>query len=268
MKNAFWGRLALLGAGALWLFNTERFQSLVHTIAPQDEWLKEQTIAHRGLHLAGLPENSLAAFARAIEEGYAIELDVQLSRDGVPVVFHDDSLYRLTGVERQLKDLSLAELQQLRLLGTEQRIPSLQEVLDLVDGRVPLLVEIKNDDLPGDLEDKVIPLLRAYDGPYVVQSFNPWVVGYFARNAPEMTRGQLFARPRFPWDMGLHLLRDNIYNWISRPHFVNYQYSAIAEANLSEARSRGLVVLAWTLTIDMLADGQYKKWADNVIVDP
>ena len=101
--------------------------------------------AHRGLHNLneGVPENSMKAFRLAVEKGYGIELDVQLSADGIPVVFHDNTLARMCGVNRRVRELTLAELKALSLGGTKEQIPTFQEFLEMVDGRVPLIVEIK-----------------------------------------------------------------------------------------------------------------------------
>ncbi|WP_026381588.1 glycerophosphodiester phosphodiesterase family protein [Afifella pfennigii] len=151
--------------------------------------LVQRPIAHRGLHdmlrgqqrgaLGGRdrvrrPENSLAAFKAAMERGYAIECDLQPSREGEPMVFHDESLRRLTGAEGQIRQSSLAEISLLRLLGTEEGVPSLQELLDLVVGRVPLVLELKS--VAGEnagFAERVAAVLAGYDGPVGVMSFDP-----------------------------------------------------------------------------------------------
>ena len=271
--NSFWRRTALLGAGLVWLLAQRRFRSLVYRMAPQDNWLVHQHIAHRGLHLPGIPENSLAAFEQAIADGYAIELDVQYTGDGIPVVFHDDSLLRLTGVDRLLRHCCYAELRQLRLQHSNQHIPTLAEVLQVVAGRTPLLIEVKNSDMPGSLEDTTIAMLRAYDGSYVVQSFNPYVVRYFAQYAPEMTRGQLLERPSWftpDSDIARHALvvRDNVFCWLGHPHFLNYQYTCLQDTDIAPLRRQGVPVLAWTLHRSDLASANYKRFADNIVVDP
>ncbi|MBQ5791548.1 MAG: glycerophosphodiester phosphodiesterase, partial [Clostridia bacterium] len=120
--------------------------------------------AHRGLHGNGVPENSLLAFGEAVKKGFGIELDVQLSADGVVMVFHDYTLIRMTGKEEKLKNLTAEELQALSLAGTEQTIPTFREVLELVDGKVPLLVELKGEDLNSALCPKVAELLQEYQG--------------------------------------------------------------------------------------------------------
>ena len=130
-------------------------------------------IAHRGLHAAqdGRPENSLAAFARCCALGFPAELDVRLTRDGRVVVFHDRALKRLTGARGRVEDRDVGDLRRLRLLETSQRIPLLEEVLELVDGRVPLLLELKAGAPGTALEAAILEALRGYRGEVAIQSF-------------------------------------------------------------------------------------------------
>ena len=148
-------------------------------------------IAHRGLHGKNVPENSLKAFKLARDAGYTIELDVHLSRDGDIIVFHDDNLLRMTGVNRSIKNCTYAELQSLTLKGTSYKIPTLKQVLDLVDTRVPLLIELKSDVKTGLLEKESMKVLRSYNGKFAVQSFSPNSIYYFKKHYPEVLRGQL-----------------------------------------------------------------------------
>ena len=126
--------------------------------------------AHRGLHGDGIPENSLAAFARACEEGYGIELDVHLARDGRVVVFHDDTLVRMTGRDGKISDYTADELANITLADTTEKIPTFSEVLALVNGRVPLLVELKGESTDVSLCEKVAALLRDYQGLYCIHA--------------------------------------------------------------------------------------------------
>ena len=149
--------------------------------------------AHRGLHGGGIPENSMAAFEAACAAGYGIELDVQLSRDGVLMVFHDDTLTRMTGHAAKLSALTADELDALRLGGTDARIPRFSEVLALVDGRVPILVELKGESLDTALCEKAAALLGEYRGAYCLESFNPLLVGGMKKYLPEARRGLLYT---------------------------------------------------------------------------
>lgn len=154
-------------------------------------WVVETPIAHRGLHDKKAPENSLAAFKNAIDKGYNIELDVQMLSDGTVVVFHDESLSRMTGNDGYLKFLTKEDLKMLTLKDSKECIPTLQEVLDFVDGRAPLFIEIKNTSKVGELEQKVKDMLNNYKGEFAIISFNPRVLSYFKEHAPKMLRGQL-----------------------------------------------------------------------------
>jgi glycerophosphoryl diester phosphodiesterase len=215
------------------------------------DWLTKRPIAHRGLHStdAALPENSTGAFQAAIAGGYPIELDVRLSRNGQVVVFHDDGLLRLTGDPRTVAQCSLEELQGLRLLGTAMTIPTMTEVLDLVGGAVPVMIELKNNEAPGPLEERLLAVLRGYSGDYAVQSFNPLSLGWFTQNAPEIPRGQLSGSlDDLVLDDRLKtLLRDLSFRQMNQPHFIAYELGALPHPAASAARSEGLPLIAWTV---------------------
>lgn len=149
--------------------------------------------AHRGLHSDTVPENSLEAFELACRAGHGIELDVQLSRDGEVMVFHDYTLVRMTGDERKLCELDAAELRELMLKGTEQRIPTFAEVLELIDGRVPILVELKGENFDTSLCPKVAELLSGYDGSFCIESFNPLLVKQMRELFPDVFCGLLYT---------------------------------------------------------------------------
>lgn len=185
--------------------------------------------AHRGLWdlEKGIPENSLPAFRRAAERGFAIELDVHLTRDGELVVFHDDTLTRMCGRDETVESLTWEQLSCCRLLNTDYRIPKLSEVLRLVSGRVPLLIELK---LPtGDMS--LCPRLRdelnTYHGQYLIESFNSLGLRWYRRNCPSVLRGQLATRyaPSQGLDALLKFLSTTLMvNCLSRPDFIAYNY--------------------------------------------
>jgi glycerophosphoryl diester phosphodiesterase len=155
-------------------------------------WLTARPIAHRGLHdmNRAVWENTLSAFGRAIEHGFAIECDVHLSQDGVPVVIHDDDLTRLAGVDAYVWQRTAAELAALRIGGTADHAPSLREMLHFVAGRVPLVIELKgiagHDD---GLVARVGELLRDYPGKVAIMSFDHWLLRDFAIHAPGIPAG-------------------------------------------------------------------------------
>lgn len=218
-------------------------------------WLTQIPVAHRGLHhleKTGIPENSLAAFAAAIEKGYAIELDVRLSRDGIAMVFHDAKLDRLTGREGMADQLTAAELAALPLLGTAERPPSFRQVLDFVAGRTPLVVEIKNyGDAPvGPLEKAVARDLESYSGPCALQSFSPGVVDWLRRNMPEAVRGQIATQPEEMKSLDAAqqaALTQALEAGFGDPQFIAFDVAHLPKPLTERARARGLPVLTWTV---------------------
>ena len=154
--------------------------------------------AHRGLHTedGSVPENSLPAFRAAAEAGYAVEMDVHLTADDQLVVFHDDTLERMCGVQGVIDDFTLAELRALRLGKTDCVIPTFAEALEALGGRVPLLLEVKRGHDNRRLCALTLEALRTYTGPYCVESFDPTIVAWFRRNAPDILRGQLSQPPK------------------------------------------------------------------------
>ena len=188
----------------------------------------DRNVAHRGLYAKdqAVPENSLTAFELAAESGYGIELDVQLSRDGRVVVFHDDDLKRVCDVDAPVDALTFQELRALGLCGTDEKIPLFAEVLALVGGRVPLIVELKSGRNNRLLCEKTLALLANYRGEYCVESFDPFIMGWFRRHAPQLVRGQLacpadaYARGSAPLRFALSRCLLNV---VSRPQFIAYQ---------------------------------------------
>lgn len=146
-------------------------------------------IAHRGAYTRQIPENSLAAFQNAIDRGVSIELDVVKTKDGYPIVFHDARLERLTNGQGKVGNANLAEIERLVLKNSSERIPTLAQTLTLVDGKAALLIEIKNNGLPGQLEQRVLKELQNYHGDVAVQSFNPLVVRWFRKRRLPITPG-------------------------------------------------------------------------------
>ena len=181
--------------------------------------------AHRGLWDDTVPENSLPAFAKAVSAGFGIELDVQLSRDGVVMVFHDDDLFRMTGKDAKLSSLSFAELRELRLAGTDEVIPTFAEVLAVINGKVPLLVELKGESADTAVCPPTDALLAAYGGPYCIESFNPLLVGWYKKNRPDVYRGLLYTdvvREKKKVTFLALLLNAAALNVAARPQFIAY----------------------------------------------
>ena len=192
-----------------------------------------QRFAHRGLHdiERGVVENTLPAFEAACRRHYGIELDIQFSKDMEVVVFHDDNLRRLCGDARKVCDVPLSELKTLPLGGVEDaRIPTLQETLDRVNGRAPLLIELKTGGNNARLCQALMEHLKGYRGEYIVESFNPLIVYWFRKNAPEVVRGQLVCpmeeyRPAAN-GLAAFAMAGLLFNALTRPDFVAYDANA------------------------------------------
>lgn len=184
--------------------------------------------AHRGLHSGDerVPENSLPAFRLAAENGYGIELDVHITKDDQIIVFHDDDLLRMCGVDAKTEDFTYDELLQLRLLGTEHRIPLFTEVLEVYAGAGPMVLELKTGPRKYELCEKTYALLQGYVGDVCIESFDPRIVGWWKKNAPEYLRGQLAQPAEFYPDQPkalAFLLAHSLTNFMGRPHFIAYK---------------------------------------------
>jgi len=210
-------------------------------------WLKDWEYAHRGLHGDTVTENSLAAFEAAIGRRMGIECDVQQTRDGHAVVFHDWELGRLTGERGAVAQRTTAELSQITLGGGSERIPRLGEMLAHVGGRVPLLIEVKSN-----RERRIAPLclavrrdLEGYAGPVAVMSFDPRVSGWFRAHAPRVVRGLVIT------EEGARTLsgsaRRHLALWQAQPDFLAYDVRDLPSRFAAHQRQRGLPVLAWTV---------------------
>lgn len=185
--------------------------------------------AHRGLWNMdrGIPENSLPAFKKAVDQGFAIELDVHLTKDQEIVVFHDDTLKRMCQLDRPVESMTYEELSRFRLLNTDCRIPLLSEVLHLVRGRVPLLIELKLPTSSTALCPLLDQMMASYSGKYLIESFNSLGLLWYRKNRPEILRGQLASRyaPSRGFDALLKKLSTAlIVNAASRPDFIAYNY--------------------------------------------
>lgn len=210
--------------------------------------------AHRGFHSEQVPENSLKAFEMALNYNYGIELDVRLTKDEIPVVFHDHSLYRMCGLDKKIDELSYEELQVLRLKNSNEKIPKLLDVLELVDGKLPLIVELKvtaEDDFALICE-KTSDVLDDYKGIYCVESFNPFVLFWYKRFRPKVIRGQLatdFIKDKIEGDLFTNMLLTNLcFNFQTKPDFIAYKHKY--KNNLSYRLCRDLyktMTIAYTI---------------------
>lgn len=209
--------------------------------------------AHRGLHdnASDAPENSMAAFRRAVEAGYGIELDVQLTKDGIPVIFHDFTLERVCQTAGRVDSYTYEELQQFSLFQSEEKIPRLEDFLAMVDGRVPLIVELKVEWTDISLCPAVQKLLSEYQGVYCIESFNPLVLIWYRKHCRKVMRGQLstdFRRDGEYKNIFYFLLTHLLTNFATSPDFIAYNCKFKKEPGRRICRKlyRNLAV-AWTV---------------------
>ena len=222
---------------------------------PGLEALRGWSYAHRGLHGSGIPENSMAAFEDALTGGYGIELDVHLMKDGNLAVIHDSSLKRTAGVNVRIEALTTADLSRYTLEGTQELIPTLRQVLDLFDGKAPLIIELKTEG--GNhvaLTKAVCDMLDTYEGVYCIESFDPRCVAWLKKHRPDVIRGQLtenfVSNPRSPLPLVLRfIMTHQIANFLTLPDFVAYRF--IDRKTLSNPLVRkfwGVQGVTWTIT--------------------
>lgn len=218
--------------------------------------------AHRGLfnNNTDAPENSIPAFKRAIEKGYGIELDVQLTKDDQLVVFHDASLKRMCGIDGKVWEYTLEELKQLKLAQSNETIPTFKEVLDVIDGKVPFILEYKLDRVQTKVCELSNELLKNYKGAYCVESFHPLAPMWYKKNRPDVLRGQLATNFWKEGDKRIITLFPQflLSNVIARPDFIAYHHS---DSNLSLVLNRllGAFMVTWTIQ----SEEDYKKVKDK-----
>lgn len=210
--------------------------------------------AHRGLHGDGCPENSMAAFRKAVEHGYGMELDVHLLADGSLAVIHDSALIRTTGQEGVVEDLTAAQLSSFRLEGTEETIPLFSQVLEEVAGKVPLVVELKSyRKNHAALTDAVCRMLRGYQGAYCIESFDPFCVRHLRKRHPRVIRGQLaenFLKSKVKYPAIVKwLMTCQLANFLTLPDFVAYRFQDRKRLGVFLARKLwGAQGVSWTIT--------------------
>ena len=223
---------------SIWLILLIAFAVLAYMTHPSMRYGKCRRwrgamFAHRGLHdlRAGVVENTLPAFVAARDQGFGMELDIRFTKDGQVVVFHDDDLLRLAGDPRKVRQLTLEALKAIPLAGIDvARVPTLREVLDTVDGRTPLLIELKSSRGNYRLCRALMDMLADYRGEFIVESFNPLIVAWFRFRAPQVVRGQLVGpmqsyRPTVNATVAF-CMAGLLANFISRPDFIAYDANA------------------------------------------
>lgn len=208
--------------------------------------------AHRGLfdNQTDAPENSLAAFRKAVEAGYGIELDVQLSKDEIPVVFHDKTLKRMCGVDGLVWEYTLEELKSLRLAQSKEQIPTFAEALEVIGGKTPIIVEYKLDRVQTEVCEKTDALLSMYNGEYCIESFHPLAVLWYKKNRPDIVRGQLskeFWKDKAYKAPIYTMMAFLISNVATRPDFIAYNHSDASNLSRRLCKMLGALSVAWTI---------------------
>lgn len=225
----------------------------------KNSWVLTRPIAHRGLWDETRPENTLVAYQNAIDNNFPIEMDVQMSKDGQLYCFHDDNLKRMTGVDSDIRELNAFDIDKIKVIGNS--IPTFSQFLKLVDGKVPILIEIKQQKYKG-VEQKVLDALNGYKGQFVIQSFDPFIMLKIKKLAPNILRGQLGAANN---NKGLkwRIVKNLSFNFLVKPDFVHYSVDGLP---LSKKISNGLPIMVYTIrTQEDLKKA--KEFADNFVFE-
>ncbi len=232
------------------------------------KWLTDIYVAHRGLfNNKDIPENSLPAFVKAAENNFGIEMDVQASSDGVLMVFHDDTLDRMTGVHGRLCDFSFQQLRELRLLDTDCQIPTFEEFLQAANG-ANLIVEIKTHKKIGETEQKVVDALKTYKGNYCVESFNPFIIRWFKVHAPQIIRGTLscsYEGAKFSKFKTWLLAQLKLCKW-NGSQFIAYDATTLTQNKAVAKWSKRVPIICWTVKSQQQYE-QLHNHFDNMIFD-
>lgn len=221
---------------------------------PDYTQFRTEKFAHRGFHNKELkrPENSISAIKMAVELGYGIEMDVQLTKDNQVVVFHDYDLKRVCGIDKKVSDCTYEELRTYKLMDSDERIPLLKDVLNVVDGKVPLLVELKCKNAKDNIAEEVDKFLNIYHGCYYIESFHPIALRWYKKNRPGIIRGQLAEcydfQEKVEHNIIFFLQQHLLFNFLCRPDFISYNWRHKKELSLNICRSIfGAPTAAWTV---------------------
>lgn len=213
------------------------------------DFLKRNLIAHRGVHNSQIPENTLPAFVKCVDKNYIIELDIHILSDNTIVVHHDHNLKKLTGVNKIIETLSYPQLSKIKI-NKKYTIPTLKQVMHIVDGRVPILIEVKDVDNNFKFEEELVKILDNYKGEFAIQSMNPFVIDWFYKN-------------RKDYVIGLIVFNDLNYK-IVKKYTKKIDFISVYKKQLPFKISK--LVLGWTIRNEK----EYKKYkdlSDNLICE-
>ncbi|MEE3343446.1 MAG: glycerophosphodiester phosphodiesterase family protein [Bacilli bacterium] len=226
---------------------------------------KGRIISHRGIHNnIDIYENTLESIKLALDKDYIIEIDVHIIKDNQIIVFHDYNTKRLLKKDLIVEDITYEEINNQDIF----HVPTIQEVLELVDGKVPLLIEIKQLRKVGHLEEELMNILNDYKGEYAIQSFNPKVLLWFKKNYPNIQRGQLsysYKRNKF-FKIKKLFLKSMFLNFLTKPNFISYKYNELSERKIKKLKKKNIKVLGWTVK----SKKDFKKYShyyDNLICE-
>jgi len=232
-------------------------------------FLKTWPIAHRGYHNVKYPENSLGAFKAAIKYNYAIELDITVLRDGTVICFHDKNFKRMTGLNKNVNEVTFDDIKNLKLNTSKETIPRFIDVLNYIDGKVPLLIEIKGHPGYKKAIHVIASMLNEYQGEYAIFSFNPKIVYWFKKHHPHIIRGQItsfFKEDKRQPKLLKYLMKSLFFNKFTKPDFISYNIDNLPNQYADKAKRAGLTVISYTAKTlnDYL---KVKKDYDNVVFE-
>ena len=266
--------IVLIVIGALLLLATALYLFAIKPRRKRKEMdkFKGYRFAHRGFHGEGAEENSLTAFENAIKKGYGIEIDVRFSKDGELMVFHDETLKRVCGIDKRVVDMTADELRMIKLGNTEDTIPTFKELLEFIDGRAPLLIEIKQDQGEGNVALATCQALKDYKGEYLLQSFNPLAIKTARKELPSAVRGILSDNyMRDPSRRGIlyRLLKNLMLNFLCRPDFISFNHEEIGNSFTARLVKKLYkpTFFAWTVRSAEAEKSAYEKGFDVIIFE-
>jgi len=234
-------------------------------------WLNDIKIAHRGIHniVQGIPENTIAAFSKAIDKKLAIELDVHILSDNSIVVFHDDNLKRCCNTDKKIKDLTIKDIKDLKLFNTEHKIPTLIDTLDFIDSRVPVIIEVKTDVPAKKICPYLVEILNKYNGKFAIKSFDPRICLWLKKYYPNMIRGLLitdFKKTKKPDLLKKLFISSMLFIPLYNPDFLSISLSMLKDKKVKKIRKHGYTILGWTFRtkLDYI---KYERFCDSYIYE-
>lgn len=231
----------------------------------RSKWFCKYKLAHRGLHNEKYPENSLGAFENAYKNGFAIELDVRLLKDGTPVIFHDRNTFRMCSIDKDINEITIDELEKFHLSNSKYTIPTLKQVLELVDGKTPIMIELKPVRKKENIEKITYSLLKNYKGEFAIKSFNPLTMMWFKKHAPEVIRGMLssyFEGIKLPLLYKLIVKKLYMFHFV-KPDFISYSHNDLPNKYVQK---RKVPIIAWTIDSPDMEKEVLQK-ADNIVFE-